>query len=251
MSRPLRVISSKATAALLPKLLGECCDAGGERFECLSIGGVDALARLRAEGSRAGRSEPSELPFDIAVLERSAMEALVAESLVIPETLNDLVLSHTAMAVRQGAPRPPVATLQELVATLRNAPSIGYSTGPSGRELIRLLEQWGLLSDLAGRLVQAPAGVPVARLIATGEAFIGFQQFSELREYPGIELLGAMPAGAEIDTLFSVGVCHASPHAERARRIVKAMVAIDTLPTRRRCGFDDPPPNRTSGVLQS
>ena len=248
MSPTLRVISSRATAALLPPLLEHCCVPLGEPFDYLSMGGVDALARIRAS---VPASEPSEGGFDIAVLERSALEALADESLIIRSTLTDLALSHTAIATRHGEPQPAVATIAELLATLRTVRSIGYSTGPSGRELLRFLERSGLLPELVGRLIQAPPGVPVARLIAEGKVSIGFQQLSELRGFPGVDVLGPLPPGAEIDTLFGVAVCRASIIADRAARILARMVAAETLPIRRRFGFDDPPSHFPAGNSHS
>ena len=39
----------------------------------------------------------------------------------------------------------------------------------------------------------APPGVPVAALVAKGEADLGFQQLSELIGQPGIEVVGPLP----------------------------------------------------------
>ena len=85
--------------------------------------------------------------------------------------------------------------------------SVGYSTGPSGTHLMKLIERWGLSASMAGRTVQAPAGVPVAALVARGEVDLGLQQRSELMHQAGICVLGKLPPGAEFITTFSAGLC--------------------------------------------
>ena len=67
------------------------------------------------------------------------------------------------------------------------APTVGYSTGPSGVALIQLFERWGIAEGSAGRLVQAPPGVPVGALVARGEVALGFQQLTELMHLQGID----------------------------------------------------------------
>jgi molybdate transport system substrate-binding protein len=68
---------------------------------------------------------------------------------------------------------------------------------------MRLLERWGVAGELASRLVQAPAGVPVAALLAQGRVELGFQQLSELIGIDGVDVLGTLPPGADFVTTFS------------------------------------------------
>src|SRR5690606_37393516 len=103
-------------------------------------------------------------------------------------------------AVRAGAPRPDIGTGDALRAAVLAAPSIGYSTGPSGVALQALFARWGIADEVKQRTVQAPPGVPVGTLIARGEVALGFQQRSELIHVEGIDILGPLPADIAIDT---------------------------------------------------
>ena len=67
---------------------------------------------------------------------------------------------------------------------------IGYSTGPSGDHLLALFERWGIRAVVKDRLVQARPGIPVASLVASGEADLGFQQLSELLNVDGVDVAG-------------------------------------------------------------
>ena len=59
---------------------------------------------------------------------------------------------------------------------------------------------------------------PVGLSVARGEVELGFQQISELKAVPGIDLLGPLPAECQEVTLFSAAVLTgaASPGAGAA-----------------------------------
>lgn len=161
-----------------------------------SVGGVDAARRVAAGEA-----------FDVVVLASDAIDRLLAAGHLVAGSKVDLVRCDVAIAVPEGAPHPSVADEAGLRAAVSAASRIALSTGPSGTALVKLFERWGLADAVRDRLVQAPPGVPVGRLLAEGAADIGFQQFSELLGLPGIAVLGTMPPGLEIVTTFSAACC--------------------------------------------
>lgn len=204
-------ISSMATRQLLAELAPRCAPVGSTlQFE--SVGGVDAARRV-AEGEA----------FDLVVLAADAMDKLMTAGHLQPGTLRPLVDSPMAIAARAGAPAPDVGSEAALREAVLQAPRIGYSTGPSGVALMALFERWGVMDTLRERLVQARPGVPVASLVASGEASLGFQQLSELINQPGVHVLGEMPAGVQITTTFSGAV------AARSAQPALAAQALQTL----------------------
>jgi molybdate transport system substrate-binding protein len=106
-----------------------------------------------------------------------------------------------------------------------DAPSIGYSTGPSGTALLALFERWGIAAEMKEKLRQAPAGVPVAAMVARGDVGLGFQQRSEMIGAPGINVIGDLPAEIAIETVFSGGVCATSTRADEARALIAAFAS--------------------------
>lgn len=188
-------ISSMATRGLLAELASAWLRDAGLRVEFEAGGGVEVVARLEAGEA-----------FDLVVLASGALAGLLGKGRVIPGTERAFAVSHAALAVKSGSHRPPIGTRDSLFRTLGEASSIGYSTGPSGDALIALLDKAGILAEVRPRLLQAPPGVPVARLIGEGRVEIGLQQLSELAGREGIEVLGLLPEGATIDTTFSAAV---------------------------------------------
>jgi len=138
----------------------------------------------------------------------------------------------------QGAPRVDVGTEQALRKAVLDASAIGHSTGPSGTAVLALLQRWGVLEAVRERLVQAPAGVPVGRLLAEGKASLGFQQTSELVGLAGVSVLGELPAGCEIVTRFTAAVCAASARRDEARALIAYIASPETAAAKRAHGLE-------------
>lgn len=223
MSTPLCGLSSLATRAVLAELAEAWRCRAGDSVHFESVGGVDASRRVLA-GEQ----------FDIVVLASYAIDDLATSGAVLPHTKTDVVCSPVAIAVRAGAPKPAIATEAGLREAVSAARSIGYSTGPSGIALRRLFERWGISTALRERLVRAPPGTPVARLIASGDVELGFQQWSELAHVDGVDVIGTMPAGLEIITTFSAAQCTISIHSPRVRALLDFLRAPDVGDIKRR-----------------
>jgi molybdate transport system substrate-binding protein len=117
------------------------------------------------------------------------------------------------------------------------APSVSYSTGPSGVALIKMFEACGILPSLQDRLLQAPAGVPVGELVAQGQAALGFQQLSELIHVPGITIAGPLPPEIQINTTFCGGIGALSTQVQAAQELLSFMSSTDADDAKRRQGM--------------
>jgi molybdate transport system substrate-binding protein len=227
MNAPITGLSSMATRQLLAELAEAYRSAAGVEVKIESVGGVDAARRVY-DGEA----------FDVVVLAADAIDKLVAAGRVVEATKTGLVRSGVAIAVRAGASRPDVGSEPALKAAVLGARSVGYSTGPSGTALLQLFERWGIADALRGRLVQAPAGVPVGALVARGEVELGFQQLAELMHLPGVDVIGPMPPGTEIVTVFSGGRCTASAQPEAADALLRFLASPAAADAKRRHGMD-------------
>ena len=216
-----------ATRALLADLLSAFEQRSGYSVHMESVGGVDAARRVQAGEA-----------FDVIVLASDAIDKLIAAGHIDAPSKVDLVRSSVAVAVRAGAAHPDISTEAALRQTVLDAPSLSYSTGPSGVALARLFERWGIAQAIQSRIVQAPPGVPVGTLVARGEVALGFQQLSELMALPGIDLLGGLPPEVQIVTTFSAGIAAGTRQAEAVRALLAFMNAGEADTVKRRHGME-------------
>lgn len=208
-------------------LLAELTAAYGQPVSIESVGGVDAAKRVLA----------GEV-FDVVVLASDAIDKLIAAGRVVADSKVDLVTSGVSVAVPAGTAHPDIASEESLKRAVLAAPSLGYSTGPSGVQLARLFDRWGVAEQIAPRLVQAPPGVPVAALVARGEVALGFQQLSELMNVKGIDVVGPLPPAIQITTTFSAGLCAASAQPGAARALLTFLASPDKAATKQRHGME-------------
>lgn len=227
MRDPLRAISSMATKAVLAELAAESAVHTGYALSIESVGGVDAAKRVKA-GEQ----------FDIVFLASDAVDKLMDAGQLLRGSKVNLMRSGVEVCVRKGAKRPDISTETALLAAVRAAHSISVSTGPSGVALEQLFERWGISEEIASRKVQAPPGVPVGSLVASGEVELGFQQKSELMHLAGIDMLGPLPPAIQIVTTFSAGIGVGSLHPEAAAAVLGYMASANASPAKLRQGME-------------
>ena len=218
-------IGSMATRLLMTALAGAYERQSGQAIAMVAMGGVDVTKRVRARE-----------PFDFAVLAAKVIDNLAAEGHLEPVRV-DIARSAMVAAVRAGAKHPEIGSEAQLREAILSGGRIGYSTGPSGDHLIRVLEGWGLRESLAPRLVLAPPGVAVARLLVEDKIDLGFQQMSEFVDEPGIEVVAPLPAPVQLVTVFSAAVCVASGHAAIAREFLAFAASTATDDIKAACGM--------------
>lgn len=215
-----------ATRALMAELFQQWTEQHTPGATLQSVGGVEALRRLRAGEA-----------FDVAILSSEAIGTLERDGWVAPAGSVPLVESSMAMAVRIGAELPLVSTEAQLKDAVMAAGSIGYSTGPSGVALQQLFQRWGIEDAVKGKTVQAPPGVPVGSLVADGRVELGFQQYSELMHLEGLQVLETLPPGTEVTTVFSAAINKDSPNSEAARRLLGFLCGPQTTAAMQRHGM--------------
>jgi molybdate transport system substrate-binding protein len=167
--------------------------------------------------SRLQRGEPA----DVLILAAPALDELIQQGKVVAGSRVDLVRSKIGVAVRAGAPKPDISSMDALKRTLLGAKSIAYSASASGVYLSHeLFEHLGIAEQIQSKCKRI-ASEPVGAVVARGDAEIGFQQISELLPVPGIDYVGPLPAGAQKITVFSAGIAVGAKQPGAARALIK------------------------------
>ncbi|HEY7679958.1 MAG TPA: substrate-binding domain-containing protein [Terriglobia bacterium] len=194
-----------------------------------SMGGAPDSIPMRLE-----RGEPA----DVVIMASTALDELIKQGKVVAGSRVDLVRSSIGMAVRSGAPKPDISSVEALKRTLLQAKSIAYSASASGVYLsTELFPQLGIADQIKAksqRIVSERVGTVVAR----GDAEIGFQQISELLPIEGIDYVGPLPPEVQRVTVFSAGVAVGSKDPAAARALIKFLASPATIPAITKSGLE-------------
>jgi len=176
--------------------------------------------------------------IDVVIMAAPALADLIKQGKVRADSRVDLVQSNIGMAVKAGASKPDISTVDALKRTLLAAKSIAYSDSASGVYLSdELFPKLGIADQIKGKTRKIEAD-PVGGVVAKGEVEIGFQQISELRPVKGIDIVGQLPPGAQRVTVFAAGIPATSQQPEAAKALIQWLASPVAYPAIEKSGLD-------------
>jgi molybdate transport system substrate-binding protein len=177
--------------------------------------------------------------FDLAVLTAAGIDDLIEQGKLLAATRAALANSGAGVAVRKGAPKPDIATVEAFKNALLNAKSVAYvERGATGIYLKALLQRLGIADALKDKLKPLPPERPAANAVANGEAEIGMTQVSEILPYAGAELVGPFPKEIQLTTSFAAAVGTHAREAEAAKALIKFITAPSAAEVFKAKGLD-------------
>jgi len=223
----IKVLSTQATEEAYRELVPQFEKATGHKVTTVFTGTLAAQKRL-ADGES----------YDMIIMSSQSIDAQIKAGKVLAGSRVDIAKSGVGVGVPKGELKPDISTAEALKKTLLAAKSIGYSTGPSGVFMLSLFEKLGVADQVKDKLKQTPTGVFVGTIIASRDVEIGFQQVSELSNFPGVDYVGPLPADVQNTTVFSSGMIVDAKEAEAARALVKFLTTPGAGDTFKKRGME-------------
>ena len=252
-------LATRATGLVLASVLLLASTAAGGEIRVMASGGFTApYEAVVPEYERASQSKvvtsygasmggaPDSIPMrlergepaDVVIMASTALDELIKQGKVVAGSRVDLVRSSIGMAVRSGAPRPDISSVEALKRALLEAKSIAYSASASGMYLsTELFPRLGIADQIKAksqRIESERVGIVVAR----GDAEIGFQQISELLPIKGLDYVGPLPPEVQRVTVFSAGVAVGAKDPDAARALIKFLASPDVHSAIRKSGLE-------------
>jgi molybdate transport system substrate-binding protein len=257
--RPMKSFLLKLCTAAL---LGTCAAAANVQaadLHVMSSGGFTAAYKLlgpkfaastgntldTALGPSMGKSPeaiPNRLqrgePADVVIMVGYALDDLIKQGKVIPDSRVELADSRIGMVVRDGAPKPDIGSEAALKDTLLHARSIAYSDSASGVYIEReLFKRLGIEEQVKNKAKMIPK-IPVASVVATGDYEVGFQQVSELLPVKGAAYVGKIPESMQSVTRFAAGIPVGAQHPKEAKALLDYLASPAVQPEVTSTGLD-------------
>ena len=165
------------------------------------------------------------VPADVVILSREGLAELIAAQRIAAGTDVDLARTPLGVAVRAGAPKPDVSTVEAFKHAVLKANAVAVPSSTSG---IFLMNDVFPRLGIADRVKVKPTarGTGATAMVASGEADIAVMPVSEIVHAPGVELAGTIAEEIQLNQVFAAAVVAGSNEVEAAKRLI-AFLASD------------------------
>jgi molybdate transport system substrate-binding protein len=224
----VNVITSGGFAAALQEILPE--------FE-KATGITVTTARGPSQGKGAntiGAQLRRGVPADVVILAREGLDELIAEGRIAARTDVDLAQTPLGVAVRAGAAKPDISTVDAFKQALLRAKGINFPSSTTGIYLTdKLFPRLGVARELSGKIKDSG----IAALVS-GESEIAVQPVSELLHMPGVDFVGPVPAEIQYVSVFSTAMVAVSKQPEAAKRLIAFLKSENAKTAIRKRGME-------------
>jgi molybdate transport system substrate-binding protein len=193
----------------------------GADFERSTGHKITQLLRRTDMPPEAKRRIDAGETFDVAFVLPPMMDQLIKEEKIVPATRTHFLRIGIGVAVRAGASKPDISSVEAFKRALLNAKSIAYlEGGTSGPYLASLVERLGIAAELLPKTKRPETDI-VGDLVARGEAEIGVTAISTLMATRGVEVVGPLPPEIQSYVLFEAGISANSIEPDAGRDLIK------------------------------
>ncbi len=176
--------------------------------------------------------------FDVAILNPPVLDALIKEGKVLRETRSVLGRAGIGAAVREGAPKPDISTVEAFKRTLLSMSSVAYpGEGASGKYFVSVVERLGIGREMKPKMRPMPAEYNV-EVVASGEVDMVVVVASRIAGVKGVQFLGGIPQELQTWIGFAGGVGARARDPQAARALLQFMTAPAAATVLRKAGVD-------------
>src|SRR5580704_4310436 len=177
-------------------------------------------------------------PFDVAILPPDLADDLVRRGSLAAGSRVDLGRTGMDVAVRRGAPKPQIDTVDAFRRALLAAPTVAYDNGgASGVHVHAILARLGIAEAMKQKLRPYPAGGAV-EAVARGDADLVVIGISPILDVPGVELIGWLPPELQSYIVFTASIGSRAREVDSARTLLTALTSAAAVELFKAHGFE-------------
>ena len=159
------------------------------------------------------------VPADVVIMSREGLTELIAAQRIAPGTDVDLARTPLGVAVRAGAPKPDVSTVETFKQVVLKARAVAVPSSTSGIFLIKeVFPRLGIADRV--NLKATARGTGASAMVASGEADIAVMPVSEIVHAPGVDFAGVLAEEIQLHQVFAAAVVAGSKELDAAKRLI-------------------------------
>jgi molybdate transport system substrate-binding protein len=179
--------------------------------------------------------------FDLAIIASERVDDLIKQGKIAADSRVEIVRVGIGVAVREGAPRPDISSVDAFKRTLLSVKSIATATeGATGEHFIKLLDRLGIADQVKGK-IKPYAPERVVQAVANGEAELAIGGTFDLTSTKGAQFVGLLPAELQNWFVNTAGVSATAKQPEAARALIKHLTTPEAAAVIRAKGMEMPP----------
>lgn len=176
---------------------------------------------------------------DVVIMSREGLSELTKEGRIVGGTDADLATAAIGVAVRAGAKKPDVSTIEGFRQALLEAKSIAVPASTSGIFLTeQVFPKLGIADRIKAKTRVMARGSQSAELVVKGEADLVVQPVSELIHVKGLDYAGEIPMEVQLIQMFAAAVVAGSKEAEAGKRLIAFLTSPRVAPAIRANGME-------------
>jgi molybdate transport system substrate-binding protein len=162
--------------------------------------------------------------FDVVIMSREGLAELMAAGRIVAGTDVDLATAALGAAVRAGAPKPDVTTVEGFKRALLGAKVVAVPQSTSGIYLLKeVFPKLGVVERINVKVFAR--GSESAAAVAIGQADIAVQPVSELISVQGIDYAGRLADELQLIQMFSAAIVKGTKQADAAKRLIQFLAS--------------------------
>jgi molybdate transport system substrate-binding protein len=179
--------------------------------------------------------------FDATVITSEVLDGLMKDGKITAASHREISRTGMGVGVRAGAPKPDISTSEALKSTLLKAKTVSFNpTGASASHIYDMFARMGITNAMKSKLVlDAEPGQP-QRNVADGKVELVLSLIPEVKFFPGVDLVGPVPADFQSYISFSVGVSANAKDAAGAKSLVDFLGGATLPPVLKTKGMEPP-----------
>ena len=175
--------------------------------------------------------------FDVVIMSREGLADLMSARRIAAGTDVDLARVPLGAAVKAGAQKPDVTTVEGFKRAVTSAKAVAVPGSTSGIWLKdELFPRLGIADQVNIRVTPRGSGAPA--MVAAGEADLAVLPVSEILHAPGVDFVGNLPQEIQFDQTFSAAVVAASKDAVSAKRLIDFLASERAATVIRKTGME-------------